>query len=55
MSFIGVILAVVALFSWGFGDFFIQKSARSLGTWQALFLICLFGAIFTVVPVSLKR
>ncbi|MFA5358335.1 MAG: DMT family transporter [Patescibacteria group bacterium] len=47
MSFIGVILAVVALFSWGFGDFFIQKSARSLGTWQALFLICLFGAIFT--------
>lgn len=45
MSYLGVILALVALFAWGFGDFFIQRSARAVGIWEALFLICLFGAV----------
>ncbi|MFA6534054.1 MAG: EamA family transporter [Patescibacteria group bacterium] len=45
MSLLGVILALVALLAWGFGDFFIQRSARALGVWESLFAICLFGAV----------
>jgi drug/metabolite transporter (DMT)-like permease len=45
-SFIGILLAVGALFAWGFGDFFIQKSTREVGTWKALFYIGVPGTVF---------
>lgn len=41
----GIILAIVAMIGWGFGDFFIQKSVRKFDNWQPLFIITLFGAI----------
>lgn len=42
---LGIIFALVALFSWGFGDFFIQKTTRIVGTWKALFFIGIVGLI----------
>lgn len=42
---LGIIASVVALISWGIGDFLIQKSVRRLGDWEPLFIISLFGAI----------
>ena len=36
---------MVALFSWGIGDFLIQKSARKIGNWLALFYIAAFASI----------
>jgi uncharacterized membrane protein len=42
---IGIILAIVAMLSWGVGDFLIQKSTRSIGNWETLFIITAFGAI----------
>jgi drug/metabolite transporter (DMT)-like permease len=41
----GILLAVTAMFSWGLGDFLIEKSARKFGDWIALFYITAFGAI----------
>lgn len=41
---IGIILSLVALFAWGFGDFFIQKTVRQIGVWKALFFIGVFGS-----------
>lgn len=41
----GLILAFVALFCWGFGDFFIQRTTRLVGSWRALFYIGITGAI----------
>ncbi len=41
----GILFSVVALFSWGIGDFLIQKSARKFGDWIALFYITAFGSI----------
>ena len=41
----GILLALTALFSWGLGDFLIEKSTRKFGDWIALFYICAFGAI----------
>lgn len=38
-------MALSSLFCWGFGDFFIQKSARHIGVWRTLFFIGLTGAI----------
>ena len=35
----GILLAFVALISWGFGDFYIQKTTRVVGSWKALFFI----------------
>jgi len=37
--YIGILFAFIALISWGFGDFFIQKTARAIGSWKALFFI----------------
>ncbi len=37
MSYLGIIFALVALFAWGFGDFFIQRASRKIGIMQALF------------------
>lgn len=42
---IGIILAFVAMIGWGFGDFFIQRTARRFGKWEPLFIITLFGAV----------
>ena len=41
----GILFALGSLFCWGFGDFFIQKSARHIGVWRTLFFIGLTGAI----------
>jgi drug/metabolite transporter (DMT)-like permease len=41
----GIAFAFLALFSWGIGDFLIQRSARKFGDWVALFYITAFGSI----------
>lgn len=41
----GILFAFIALFSWGLGDFLIQKSARKFGDWLTLFYIAAFDAI----------
>lgn len=41
----GIIFAFIALFSWGIGDFLIQKSARAFGNYPAIFYITAFGSI----------
>jgi len=38
----------VAMLSWGFGDFMIQRSAKKLGDWETLFFITAFGTIVLV-------
>lgn len=43
--YLGIIFAVVALFSWGFADFFIQKSARVVGVWKILLTVGVVGSI----------
>ncbi len=43
--FWGIIFAFGAFFGWGFGDFYIQKNARAIGIWRALFFVCVTGAI----------
>jgi len=45
LDYIGIIFAFVALLSWGFGDFFIQKTVRAVGSWKALFFIGVVGFI----------
>lgn len=42
---IGILAALVAMFCWGFGDFFIQRSTRKIGDWETLFLITFAGAV----------
>ncbi len=42
---LGILFAIGALLSWGFGDFFIQRTTRKLGDWSTLFVISLFGLI----------
>src|SRR3989338_6385616 len=42
---VGIGLAFVAMLCWGIGDFWIQKSTRKVGDWEALFFITLFGAV----------
>lgn len=41
----GVLFAIIALMSWGTGDFLIQKSTRKFGNWISLFYITAFGGI----------
>jgi len=48
-NYLGIIFAFVALLSWGFGDFFIQRTARAVGIWKALFFIGIVGFI-TLLP-----
>ena len=43
----GILFALLALISWGLGDFLIQRSTRKFGDWQTLFFITISGAIFT--------
>ncbi len=44
-QYAGIIFAFIALVSWGFGDFFIQKTTRVIGSWKALFFIGVVGLI----------
>jgi drug/metabolite transporter (DMT)-like permease len=44
----GIGLVIVAMLSWGIGDFLIQKSSRKLGDWETLFAITAFGALILV-------
>ena len=41
----GILFAFIALFSWGFGDFLIQKSTRKFGDWVVLFYLTLFASV----------
>ena len=41
----GIGLAIVAMLSWGIGDFLIQRSARKIGDWETLFVITAFGTL----------
>lgn len=45
MQYLGIFFALGALFAWAFGDFFIQRSTRRVGTIKALFFIASAGAI----------
>lgn len=40
---LGIIFAFIALLSWGFGDFLIQKSVRQNSVMRTLFYICITG------------
>lgn len=42
---LGLLAAFVTFLSWGFGDFFIQRTSRQIGSLQALFFITALGAI----------
>lgn len=44
MPNVGIIFSLVALFAWGFGDFFIQKTVRQIGVWKSLFFIGILGS-----------
>lgn len=50
----GIFFALLALFSWGIGDFLIQKSARKFGDWVALFYITAMGVLI-VTPFIYKN
>lgn len=45
MELAGVLLSVVAMFAWGFGDFFIQRGSRLYGAVESLFIIGFAGMI----------
>ena len=42
---LGILFALGALFSWMIGDFYIQKTSRTMGIWKALFFVSFFGMI----------
>ncbi|MFH0818844.1 MAG: DMT family transporter [Patescibacteria group bacterium] len=41
----GLLFAFIALLCWGVGDFMIQRSARKIGSWAAMFFIGLMASI----------
>lgn len=43
--FFGTIIALLSMLAWGFGDFFIQKSSRKIGSLETLASIGLVGVI----------
>ena len=45
INYVGILFAFIALVSWGFGDFFIQKTTRVIGSWKALFFIGIVGFV----------
>ncbi len=45
-------MAIGALLSWGFGDFFIQRTARRIGDWKAIFFVAAVGAL--MIPFFIK-
>jgi len=50
----GVTFALIALFGWALGDFFIQKSTRAMGWYKALFLIGIAGFV-GLAPFALQQ
>lgn len=52
--YFGIIFALIALFAWGFGDFFIQKTARIIGLGKVLFFIGAVG-LFGIFPFIQKE
>ncbi len=42
---LGIVFSLVALVSWGVGDFLIQRSARVFGSWKVAFFIGIFGFV----------
>lgn len=60
MVSIGLLLALIACLSWGFGDFFIQRSVRAVGNITALGAIGAFGFVvltpwvWSKIPVALN-
>lgn len=61
MVSIGILFALGALLSWGFGDFFIQRATRVVGVWKSLFFITLsasvilFPFIYKEIPELFER
>lgn len=53
-SSLGIFFALGALLSWGFEDFFIQRTVRAIGTWKALFFICATGGVI-LLPFVYQR
>lgn len=57
----GILAAFVALLSWGFGDFFIQRAIRRIGSAAALFFIGVVGFViltpfvWTALPNALAQ
>ena len=41
----GILFAIAALLSWGFGDFFIQRTVRAVGDFKALLFIGVVGIV----------
>lgn len=54
MTIEGLFFAFGALISWGFGDFFIQRSVRKFGSWRALMFIGI-AALFILFPFVWKE
>ncbi|MBU4315205.1 EamA family transporter, partial [Patescibacteria group bacterium] len=52
-QYTGILLAFSALICWGFGDFFIQKTTKAVGSWKALFFIGIVG-LFGIFPFIIK-
>ncbi len=48
MTNIAIGFAVIAMLSWGIGDFLIQKSARKIGDWETIFVIAAFGTLILI-------
>ncbi len=48
-SYLAITFALVALLSWGFAEFYIQKSSRKIGVWKVLFSVGAIGFI-TLLP-----
>jgi uncharacterized membrane protein len=44
-NYLGIIFALIALFGWGFGDFFAQRGIKKIGVWKALFIGDLVGLL----------
>lgn len=45
MAYLGIIFALVALVSWGLGDFFIQRTSRKTGVMDSLFYIVIVAVV----------
>src|SRR3989344_3605957 len=59
--YIGILAAFGAMFAWGFGDFFIQKTVRKIGDIESLAYIGIIGSIglipfiFKEIPLLLTK
>lgn len=54
IEFLGIFSAFVACFSWGFGDYFIQKVSRHIGSWSTMFWVSVAGVV-GLFPFILKN